>query len=54
MRRSTAPKTARYCTSRCVTRSNTPIGGLMARCVMPEVNAVLEKMETFSGSDYLR
>ncbi len=46
VRRSTAPKTARYCVA-LRNRSNTPIV-VDGKDVMPEVNAVLEKMKTFS------
>ena len=46
-RRSTAPKTAPSCTSRCATGRNRPIV-VDGKDVMPEVNAVLAKMREFT------
>ena len=45
--RSTAPKTAPCCTSRCATASNRPVL-VDGKDVMPEVNAVLAKMRDFT------
>ena len=46
-RRSTAPRTAPCCTSRCATASNRPIL-VDGKDVMPDVNAVLAKMRDFT------